>query len=73
MKPKIANKRTITDIDKAMKLGEVYRMLPIIQTSPIFTVTMAFFLVRKFEKLTWKIPTGCLMTVGGALLVNLKW
>ncbi len=58
---------------KAMQLGEVYRMLPIIQTSPIFTVTMAFALVRKFEKLTWKIPIGCLLTVGGALLVNIKW
>ncbi len=58
---------------KAMQLGEVYRMLPIIQTSPIFTVAMAFLIVKKFEKLTWKIPIGCLMTVGGALLVNLKW
>ncbi len=58
---------------KAMQLGEVYRMLPIIQTSPIFTVAMAFLIVKKFEKLTWKIPIGCLMTVGGAFLVNLKW
>ena len=58
---------------KSMQLGEVYRMLPIVQTSPLFTVTMAFFLIRKFEKLTWRVPAGCLMTVGGALLVNIKW
>ncbi|MED5580202.1 MAG: EamA family transporter [Nitrospinota bacterium] len=58
---------------KSMQLGEVYRMLPIVQTSPIFTVTLAFLIMRKIEKLTWRVPAGCLMTVGGALLVNLRW
>lgn len=56
----------------ALQQGEIYRVLPLIQVSPLFTVAFALILVRHIENLGWRIPAGALLTVGGALLVTLR-
>lgn len=56
----------------ALQRGEVYRMTSLIQTSPLFTVLFALILLRQVENITWRVPAGALLTVSGALLVNLR-
>lgn len=57
---------------KAFQLGEVFRILPLIQISPLITVLFSIIWIRKSENITWRVPTGALLSVGGAILVNLK-
>jgi len=56
----------------ALQLGEVFRVLALIQTSPLFVVLLALLLLRKAENITWRVPTGAVMSVAGAILVNLR-
>lgn len=56
----------------ALQRGEVFRMVPLIQTSPLITVSLALLLLRRVEFITWRVPAGALLTVGGAILVNLQ-
>jgi drug/metabolite transporter (DMT)-like permease len=56
----------------ALQRGEVFRMVPLIQISPLITVAMALLLLRRVEFITWRVPAGALLTVGGAILVNLR-
>ena len=56
----------------AFQRGEVFRMVPVIQTSPLITVALALLLLRRVEFITWRVPAGALLTVGGAILVNLR-
>ena len=56
----------------ALQRGEVYRMLPLIQTSPLITVVFALLFLRRVEFITWRVPAGALLTVSGAILVNLR-
>ncbi len=56
----------------ALKGGEVFRIVSLIQLSPIITVGLALLLVRRAENITWRVPVGAILTVGGALLVNLR-
>jgi len=56
----------------ALQRGEVYRMIPLIQTSPLLTVTFAVIFLRAIEYITWRVPAGALLTVSGAILVNLR-
>ncbi len=58
---------------KALQLGEVYRMLPLIQTSPLITIVFSIIWIRKTEGITWRVPAGAVLSVGGAILVNLRW
>ncbi len=58
---------------KALQLGEVYRMLHLIQTSPLITVVFSIIWIRKTEDITWRVPVGAVLSVGGAILVNLRW
>ncbi len=57
---------------KAFQLGEVFRILPLVQTSPLITVLFSIIWIRKSENITWRVPTGAVLSVGGAILVNLK-
>jgi len=36
------------------------------------TVLFALTLLRKTEAITWRVPAGAVLTVGGAILVNLR-
>jgi len=56
----------------ALQRGEVYRMIPLIQTSPLLTVIFALIFLRAVEFITWRVPAGALLTVSGAILVNLR-
>mgnify|MGYP001220890012 FL=1 len=56
----------------ALKEGEVFRMVSLVQTSPLVTVVFAFVLLRKVERITWRVPAGAVLTVSGAILVNLR-
>lgn len=56
----------------ALQRGEVYRMVPLIQTSPLITVVFALLFLRSVEFITWRVPVGALLTVGGAILVNIR-
>ncbi len=56
----------------ALQRGEVYRMTSLIQTSPLITVVFALILLRRVENITWRVPVGALITVSGAMLVNLR-
>ena len=56
----------------ALQRGEVYRMIPLIQTSPLLTVIFALIFLRTIEYITWRVPAGALLTVSGAILVNLR-
>jgi drug/metabolite transporter (DMT)-like permease len=47
-------------------------MVPLIQTSPLITVALALLLLRRAELITWRVPAGALLTVGGAILINLR-
>jgi drug/metabolite transporter (DMT)-like permease len=56
----------------ALQRGEVYRMLSLMQTSPLITVLFALVFLRRVEYITWRVPAGALITVAGAILVNLR-
>ncbi|MDE0029463.1 MAG: EamA family transporter [Deltaproteobacteria bacterium] len=56
----------------ALQLGEIYRMLPLIQTSPLFVVLISLVVLRRAERITWRVPAGAVLTVGGAILVNVR-
>jgi len=56
----------------ALQNGEVYRVVPLVQTSPLITVAFALLFLRSVETITWRVPAGALLTVGGAILVNLR-
>lgn len=56
----------------ALQLGEVYRVLPVIQTSPLLVVLLSLLVLRKAERITWRVPAGAVLTVGGAILVNVR-
>ncbi len=56
----------------ALARGEVYRILPIVQLSPLITVIYAILFLRQTEKMNWRIPVGAVLTVAGAVLVSLK-
>lgn len=57
----------------ALQLGEIYRMLPLIQTSPLFVVLLSLVVLRQAERITWRVPAGAVLTVGGAILVNVRF
>lgn len=59
-------------LGNALQRGEVYRVLPLVQVAPIFTVIFALLLLRHVEHITWRVPVGALLTVGGAILVTLR-
>ncbi|MDA1000809.1 MAG: DMT family transporter [bacterium] len=56
----------------ALQRAEVYRVLPIIQVSPLFAVIFSIVLLRRTEGITWHVPAGALFTVAGAILVTLR-
>ena len=48
-------------------------MLPLIQTSPLFVVLLSLVVLRQAERITWRVPAGAVLTVGGAILVNVRF
>jgi len=56
----------------ALKFGEVFRVMPLIQTSPLFVVILALVVLRSVENISWRVPAGAIISVVGAILVNLS-
>lgn len=55
----------------AIWLGNVVEVVPIINTSPLFTMLFSYFLLREIERVTMRILTGAVLIVIGAALVVL--
>ena len=56
----------------ALQRAEIFRMIPIIQTSPLITIVFALIFLRSVELITWRVPAGAVLTVTGAVLVSLR-
>ncbi len=56
----------------ALQLSEVFRVVPLVQTSPLFTVLFSLVFLRRAEFVTWHQPAGAALTVSGAILVVLR-
>jgi len=56
----------------ALHRAEIFRMIPIIQTSPLITIVFALIFLRSVEFITWRVPAGAVLTVTGAILVSLR-
>ncbi len=56
----------------ALRGGEVFRVAPLVQTSPLFTVLFSGVFLRKVESITWRVPAGAALTVSGVILVLLR-
>ena len=57
---------------RALQHGEIYRVLPLVQMSPLFTVALSMLFLRRMEKVTWEVAAGAVITVAGAVLVAFK-
>jgi len=57
----------------ALKSGEIYRVLPIVEISPLLTVLFSVVFLRGSEIITWRTPVGSFFMVGGAILVTLRF
>lgn len=56
----------------SLQLSEVFRVVPLVQISPLFTVLFSVIFLRKAEFITWRVPAGAILTVGGVILVVLR-
>lgn len=56
----------------SLQLSEVFRVVPLVQISPLFTVLFSVIFLRKAEFITWRVPAGAIFTVGGVILVVLR-
>jgi len=55
----------------AIWLGNVVEVVPLINTSPLFTVFFSYFLLREIERVTIRILAGAVLIVLGAAFVVL--
>lgn len=56
----------------SLQLSEVFRVVPLVQISPLFTVLFSVIFLRKAEFITWRVPAGAVLTVSGVILVVLR-
>lgn len=56
----------------ALGRSDVFRVVPLVQTSPLFTVLFSVVFLRRAEGVTWRVPAGAALTVSGAMLVVLR-
>ncbi len=56
----------------ALRESEVFRVVPLVQTSPLFTVLFSVIFLRRIEAITWREPAGAAITVCGVVLVVLR-
>ena len=53
----------------ALSRTEVVIAAPIISSAPLFTLLLAYLVLRGLERVTWQLILGTLMIVGGIILV----
>ena len=56
----------------ALQESQVFRVVPMVQTSPLFTVLFSVIFLRQVEFITWREPAGAALTVSGVILVVLR-
>ncbi len=56
----------------ALQLSQVFRVVPLVQISPLFTVLFSVIFLRRAEHITWRVPAGATLTVSGVILVVLR-
>ncbi|MCY3825367.1 MAG: DMT family transporter [Nitrospinae bacterium] len=56
----------------ALQTGQVFRVVPLVQISPLFTVLFSVIFLRRAEFITWRVPAGAILTVSGVILVVLR-
>lgn len=54
----------------ALSMGEVSAMVPLLDTTPLFTVLFSAIFLRDLEKVTLKIILGALLMVGGVVIIS---
>ena len=42
----------------SLQLSEVFRVVPLVQISPLFTVLFSVIFLRRAEFITWRVPAG---------------
>jgi drug/metabolite transporter (DMT)-like permease len=57
---------------KALSLGTVSIVLPVIYTSPLFSVIIARVMLQKLEQVTWRLAVGAVIVFIGVVLVSLS-
>ena len=56
----------------ALQVSQVFRVVPLVQISPLFTVLFSVVFLRRAEHITWRVPAGAILTVSGVILVVLR-
>lgn len=53
----------------ALKGGEVSAMVPLLNTTPLFTVLFSVLFLRDVEKVTFRVVLGAVLMVGGVVVI----
>ena len=56
----------------SLNLGEVSVMIPLLNTTPLFSLLFSAIFLKDLEKVTWPIVLGALSLLGGALLITAR-
>ena len=54
----------------ALSLGEVSVMVPLLNTTPLFSILLSLVFLKDLEKVTMNIVTGALLLLAGALFIT---
>ena len=54
----------------SLNLGEVSVMIPLLNTTPLFSLIFSVIFLRDLEKVTVPIVLGALSLLGGAILIT---
>jgi drug/metabolite transporter (DMT)-like permease len=55
----------------AIEMGRIVAVIPLQNTSPLFTVALSALFLRKLERVTRRVAAGVVLVVAGGALVNL--
>jgi len=56
----------------ALSMGEVTTMVPLLETTPLFTVLFSAIFLRDLEKVTPRILLGALLMMGGVVIISTR-
>ena len=54
----------------SLNLGEVSVMIPLLNTTPLFSLLFSLIFLRDLEKITLNVVMGALSLLGGAILIT---
>jgi uncharacterized membrane protein len=56
----------------ALNRGEVSAMVPLLNTTPLFTVLLSSIFLREMENVTGRIVAGAVLMVIGVVIITLR-